>query len=451
MTIRPRVRRLLIALTLLATPFAPGAARAEWMQPDPGFREATQALRDATRDTIGHADDPALLAALGAAQLRVVKLADAERTLTRVLALQPNNLIALAGLGKLASFRGRDAQAESLLVLAGDAEGAVRDRYDMRIRREDWKGAVELSSRLEEEAGRVPQLERLAEGEASSVEQGGPDAFVNFERSWPVPLVKAKLNGQVVLMAIDLGASEMLIDPSAARLCKVEQVAGERSIVWLGGRVGARSGIIRSVTLGGITVKALPAAITSLRKYSLQVNPQGAPIAGVIGLPMLRRMGVTLDFRMNRIEVRRELSAPSARGTRVPFEVWGAGEMVVYGSVNGGRKLAMQVGTGLPEAGIGAAPEMFEEFGIKPGKLASAVRSLGAVLQGRPWSRVTAPTVTAGSVVADKVPGWSGVVDVQEFWRHGIRRDALLGPAFFRGRRVSVDWTRRELVFEQKD
>ncbi len=59
--------------------------------------------------------------------------------------------------------------------------------------------------------------------------------------------------------------------------------------------------------------------------------------------------------------------------TRVPFDLWGTGEMIVYGSIGGARKLAIQVGTGLPEAGLGSAPEVFEEFGIKPGKLANAV------------------------------------------------------------------------------
>jgi len=33
-------------------------------------------------------------------------------------------------------------------------------------------------------------------------------------------------------------------------------------------------------------------------------------------------------------------------------------------------------------------------------------------------------------------------------WREGVRRDALLGPGILRGRRVTIDWTRRELVFE---
>ncbi|MBI5171138.1 MAG: aspartyl protease family protein [Candidatus Eisenbacteria bacterium] len=448
MTTRHGMR--LAALTLagaLALGLA-GAARAEWMQPDPTWREAQQALRDAARDTAGHAADPARLAALGAVQLRLLKFADAEKSLTRVLELQPGNATALAGLGKLASFRGRDAQADSMLVLAGDFEGAVRDRYDLAVRREDWKGALALAGKLEDEAGRVAQLEALAETPAAEIEHAGDGvAIVNFERAWPVPLVKAKLNGQAVLMAVDLGATEMLIDPSAARLCRVSSPEGERSIVWMGGRLSARNGVLASVTLGGVTVRNLPAAITSLRKYSLSVNPQGVPIAGVIGLPMLRRLGFTMDYRQNRLEIGKSTPPAPAGAVRVPFEMWGVGEMVVYGSVNGGRKTALQVGTGLPDAGIGGAAEMFEEFGMKPGKLANAVRSIGAMLQGRPWSRVTAPTVALGSVVADKVPGWSGVVDVQEFWRHGVRRDGLLGPAFFRDRRVSVDWEKRELVF----
>lgn len=447
MTTRHGMRLAAIALAGAIAFGAAGAARAEWMQPDPTFREAQQALKDAARDTAGHGDDAARLATLGAAQLRLCKPADAEKTFTRVLALQPGNVTALAGLGKLASYRGRDAQAESLLVLAGDFEGVARDRYDLAIRREDWKTALALAPKLEEESGRVAQLEALAEAPATTVEFGNGGGLVNFDRPWPVPLVKAKLNGQVVLMAVDLGASEVLVDPSAARLCRVTLLEGERSLVWLGGRVSARNGLVTSVTLGGITVRNLPAAITSLRKYSLNVNPQGVPIAGVIGLPVLRRMGLTLDFNANRLEVARATPAPPVGAIRVPFEMWGEGEMVVYGSLNGGRRMAIQVGTGLPEAGIGAATEVFEEFGVKPGKLANAVRSIGAVLQGRPWSRVTVPTLAFGSIVGDKVPGWGGVVDVQEFWRHGIRRDAILGPAFFRDRRVTVDWEKRELVF----
>ncbi len=60
---------------------------------------------------------------------------------------------------------------------------------------------------------------------------------------------------------------------------------------------------------------------------------------------------------------------------------------------------------------------------------------------------MTVPTLAFGSLVDDRVPGWAGVMDATEFWRHGVRFDAILGPAFFRDRRVTVDWTKRELLF----
>ncbi|MFN8589065.1 MAG: aspartyl protease family protein [Candidatus Eisenbacteria bacterium] len=449
MTTRSRAFAAFALTVVLAC--AAGAARAEWMQPDPSLREAQLELRDAARDTVDHPNDPAKLATLGAAQLKLARFADAERSFLRALALRPDDDAARVGLGTLCALRGREAQAESLLALAGDAEPAVRARFDLALRREDWKAALALAPKLEDEAGRVPQLERMAASEPVEVEFAGGTGVVNFERAWPVPIVKAKLNGTPVLMAVDLGCTEMFVDPSPARLCRVEMLEGERSVVWLGGRVSARNARLNSVTLGNVTVRNLPGAITSLRKYSLQVNPQGVQIAGVIGLPMLRRLGFVMDYHENRLELSRETPAPGAGAIRVPFDVWGEGEMVVYGSVGGARKLAIQVGTGLPEAGIGSAPEVFEEFGIRPGKLANAVRSLGAVLQGRPWARVTVPTLTFGSLVGDRVPGWSGVMDATEFWRHGVRRDALLGPGFFRDRRVTVDWAKHELLFARRD
>ena len=432
-----------LALALAAVP----AARAEWMQPDPTLREAQQELRDAARDTVDHAGDPARLAALGAAQLKLARLADAEKTFARVLAASPGHAAAHAGLGRIAMLRGRDAQAESLLALVPEFEGVARDRYSLALRREDWKAALAFASKLEGEEGRVPLLERLAAEEPTTVEFGAGSGIVNFERAWPVPLVKAKLNGMPVLMAVDLGATDILIDPPSSRLAKLEPVDGERSIPWMGSRVSGRNTVIASLTIGNATVRRVPGAITSLRKYSLQVNPQGVQIAGVIGLPALRRLGLTIDYHENRLEIARETAAAPAGAVRVPFDVWGEGELVVYGSVGGARKLAIQVGTGLPEAGIGSTPEVFEEFGIKPGKLANAVRSIGAVLQGRPWSRVTVPTLSFGPLVGDRVPGWSGVLDATELWRHGVRRDALLGPGFFRDRRVTVDWAKHELVF----
>jgi hypothetical protein len=73
------------------------------------------------------------------------------------------------------------------------------------------------------------------------------------------------------------------------------------------------------------------------------------------------------------------------------------------------------------------------------------------VLQGRSWTEVRVPNVTIGPLVREKVPGWSGVLDETELWRHGVRRDGIVSHDFFRGQRVTIDWEKRELVVEGKE
>ena len=55
------------------------------------------------------------------------------------------------------------------------------------------------------------------------------------------------------------------------------------------------------------------------------------------------------------------------------------------------------------------------------------------------------------SSVSDKLAGWSGAYSETELWRHGLRRDAMLGPDWFKGRRVTIDWVKQDLVFEEND
>src|SRR5206468_8271056 len=121
----------------------------------------------------------------------------------------------------------------------------------------------------------------------------------------------------------------------------------------------------------------------------------------------------------------------------------------VYGSLAGGRRMALVVQSGLPGCGVGAPVEVFDEIGVKPGALSRLVKGAGLWLQGRPWAEVVVPSVTVGPVVKDKVPGWSGALDSSELWRHGVRRDAVLSGDFFRGRRLTIDWQARQLIFEE--
>jgi hypothetical protein len=198
-------------------------------------------------------------------------------------------------------------------------------------------------------------------------------------------------------------------------------------------------------------VENVPAGVIPLHKWSLYVNPLGEAVGGVIGYSLLRQFTPTLDAVGHQLVLRKPGVAfkPGASAARVPFEVWGTSELTVYGSLNGGRRMAMVLQSGVPSLGVGAPPEVFDEIGVKPGMLARITKGAGQWLQGRPWSAVIVPSVVIGPVAGDKVQGWSGALDSAELWRHGVRRDVILGGDFFHDRRLTIDWQKHELIVEE--
>ena len=448
-----RARRIALPAFVLCLGVAALVARADWLQPDASYREAQADLRGATRDTIGQSTNIARLDTLGLALLRLGRTPEATKIFRRVLELSPDDKTAPAALGKLALFAGRLDQADSLLAAADPGDpGAELDRFVLKLRREDWAGAAALAPDVGQ-PGRVPMLERFAEAPVFRVVSGPAEVRLLWARTWPVPLIRVKLEGESVLMGLDSGASDVLVDESAARRLKLARPGAEWPTFWMGSRLAVRGAIVRKLELGGMKIENVPVGTCDLQKWSLGANPQGERVAGVIGVSILRRFCSTLDYANSRLVLRRDSTAfkPSPTAARVPFQIWGEDEIMVSGAIGGGRRLAMVLQTGLPGAGIGAPSEVFDEFGLKPGAMAKLMKNAGGLSQGRPWSEVGVPAVSVGPILGDHVDGWSGALDSGELWRHGIRRDAIVGGQFFKGRSVTFDWKRQELVVEHKD
>jgi hypothetical protein len=440
----------LVLASLAAVPPLASRARAEWLQPDPTYKEALLLLRLALRDTIGRSQDPARLDSLGLALFRLARFDEAVPVLEKSLALEPRGETPRATLGKLALFENRLAAAESLLAGVRSDPDAQRDLYAVRLRREDWKAAAAMAPDVED-PGRVALLEAMAEGPVYEMTALTKDLVIPWSVSYPIPLVRVKLNGQSVLMAIDTGARDLLLDPSVARRCKVREVPGQHLEFWSGSRVAVKNAMVDRLEIGGSKIGRLPAGTLPLRKWSIEVNPHAEQVAGVIGIELLRRFTPTLDYAKARLILhpRGSASAVQAGAQRVPFQIWGLSEVMVFGSLAGGRRMAMVVQSGVPGCGVGAPPEVFEEVGVKAGMMSRLVKSAGSWTTGRPWTQCSVPTVSVGPVVAARVDGWSGALDSSEMWRHGVRRDALVSHDFFRGKRVTIDWEKRELLFEE--
>lgn len=439
------------ALLLCAGTIAAAAtvAAADWLQPDISYREAQLVLKMAARDTAGHGDDPGRLDSLGVAALRLGWQTQAESIFRRVLTLAPDDAVARAGLGKLALVHGRLDEAEAMLAgIPSRDPAASRDLFSTRMRAGRFAEASSLVDEVGEE-GRAPVLERLAARAPYAFANAPARVTVPWVRAYPIPLIRVKLNGQSVVMALDTGASDLIIDESAARRYRIERLPAQRMEPWTGSRIAVKNAMVQKLELGGLKIENLPAGTVSLRRWGLEVNPQSEPVAGVIGIELLRRFMPTLDYRAQKLELRPHGAALPEGALKVPFELWGTNEMMVYGTLSGGRRMAMVVQTGVPGCGVGAPEDVFQEVGVKPGAVSRLVKGAGQYLQGRPWASCVVPAVAVGPIVKDRVAGWQGALDSGEIWRHGMRRDALLSSDFFRDRRFTIDWKAQELLFEE--
>jgi hypothetical protein len=443
--LRPAFAAVVLALLSVAA-----ASLADWLQPDASIRDAQLTLRMAVRDTTDHPGDVARLDSVGVALLKLARLEEAGRVFDRVAELDPQDATSRAARGKLALFADEPAVAESLLGgLEASDDQAAADLFAARLRRGEYAAAAEMTPIVHQE-GRRELLTRLSQRAPYEITAGPERAVVPFERGYPVVLVKVKLNGQLVVMAVDTGSSDLLIDDMAFRRYRVQPVAGQSVVFWSGSRNVVKNAIVQRLELGGYRLENCPAGVIGLGRWSLEANPQSERVAGVIGLNLLRRFSPTIDYKDFKLELRRPGVAwtPKEGASRVPFLLWGESELTVFGTISQGRRLAMVVQTGVPGCGIGAPQDVFDEFGIKPGAMAKLAKGAGRVLQGRSWTSVVVPAVTVGPIARDKVAGWSGALDSGELWRHGVRRDVLLSHDFFRDRRMTIDWERHELVFE---
>ncbi len=445
--LRPPFLAIVLAFTLALAPS--GAVRADWLSPDPSLREAQMSLRDALRDTIGHAGDADRLTSLAAALLKLGRLEEAGPLYRRVLDLRPNDLAALAALGKISLFEDRLAEAESLLARPAQAQdpGALADLLAAHYRASEWAAAAELASRVPGQEGREEKLRALAAEGAYRIQWSADRTETRFTRIHPVPLVRVRLNGKLVILALDTGAGEMILDPAAARRVGARIYSGKSQTFWSGRRVAVGEAVVQRFELGSVRVDQVPSQLYPMRSYSLVVNPQAPPVDGVLGLEALRRLNATLDYPRFRLELHREPDIPSG-AVELPIQLWGEHEVMVRGSINASRPLAMVVASGIPDCGVASSREVFEEIGVRPGAFSRMMRSTGRLMGGQEWSQVSVNSVTVGPVTSGRLPGWSGALEPLELWWHGVRRDALLSHEFLRHYRVTFDWSRRALVLQ---
>src|SRR5262249_54400372 len=132
-----------------------------------------------------------------------------------------------------------------------------------------------------------------------------------------------------------------------------------------GRRVSVGEALVARLELQGIRIEQVPAQTTSLHDFSLIVNPQGNHVDGVIGLELLRRFTPTLDYKHAKLLLSREPPTANGEAHKARIQVWGEHELTVWGTLNGGRPMAMVVASGIPECGLATVRDVLDEIGVK--------------------------------------------------------------------------------------
>ena len=209
--------------------------------------------------------------------------------------------------------------------------------------------------------------------------------------------------------------------------------------------IGAKSSIFKDPTQLRVAVKNLARALSDLAK------PKSGGSSGQSSAELF--MGVnSRDFYDSAEALIREIAA---------IEVYVVGSITEVNTLNRKVKVASSMKTGAREGlrlkvqklGFSGPEDVGTIFITQVGTgFLDASYLEGDQVKFSIGDPVTSKKnrykVAVGPIVMDKVTGWSGALDSAELWRHGVRRDAFLSSEFLSGRRMTIDWEKRELVIE---
>jgi hypothetical protein len=259
---------------------------------------------------------------------------------------------------------------------------------------------------------------------------------IPFVASEPLPLVSAVVNGSAQgSFLVDTGAGDVLLDEAFARNAGVV-LGGRETGQFAGGRHGSvRHGRADTLQMGELELADLPLEVLDL-STQLAGFYQSHEVAGIIGLELLSRFNVVLDYPGGALHLQRR-----KRATEVPGEddrrFWIAGDHypVAWGRLND-RPLLWFLDTGMSGYDCLVSSQVATAVGVRPSGGTGHGYGGGGPVETAPF---IADSVCLGPVCARPARGVmaAGFPLARRF---GFHVGGLLAHGFIRHYRLSLDF-----------
>jgi predicted aspartyl protease len=193
-------------------------------------------------------------------------------------------------------------------------------------------------------AGLAAKAERLAGSGAYARTARATADRLALRAHGPLAVVTARVAGQTLNLVVDTAAGELLLDHSVAERGGFGRFDAER-IAFAGGRHAlVRHAIAPDLELGDARLAPVPCQLLDLAGVFAPFFE--FPIHGVLGLDVLRRFHVTLDYPQRALT----LATPTAPGAAVTGQrLWFAGSHypVTVAEAGEGRRVLLLLDTGM--------------------------------------------------------------------------------------------------------
>ncbi|MEU4548047.1 tetratricopeptide repeat protein [Nonomuraea dietziae] len=332
------------------------------------------------------------------------RFAAAERGYRRLLRSDPGNVHAWAQIGYIALLANRFGDAErhlskALALRPGDLASAQR-LAECFVRQDRLARAIPLLKGIDRP--RDQALAKLYSHISGTPWQihGAQSARVPFFTLDPVPGVEAVVNG---------GTPKRFWLDTYATLDLSQEVAEEAGVralaSWRGGHANNQTltiwvGVLDSFKIGNIEIRNLPVQWSNVTRPPL---PDGSPAAGAFGTTIFYHFLTTMDYAGRALILRRKESTPppARHGDRLPLWLAEDHFPCTLGSLGDYGPRMVTVDTGGIASGIETTLEIAKKAGLK-------VDYDDPIEQnGNKRYRVTAERISLGRTVRRNIRGYA--------------------------------------------